>query len=1587
MKNCHCETEINRDGSGQLGRYLKALDPTYAPIDGRTTEDLLVFAKKYAAQIRFYDIPESQLPGSTPSDKISWREFFRRDMSVIASSIALTETQNFKKEYDQANEKLQTQPTPEIYAALYAPIVGMLKKIDRWYSVAIPQNPLYDDLKLAIDSDLKDQARKIVAYEKGFTYVDPGVDLKIDLDGIENQEAWGLLEVIHADPGIYTGTTIQDKIWSASLFTEDIFHAFYNFLNTLIRNSEKYIEFAMEQYPAHQPHMALFITFLQLFGKAREQMNGLTGRMLDFYYKEVLHLESKPSLPDKAHIVFELAKEVAEYNLEMGTTLVAGPDKSNVDQLYRTSDDLVINQAKVKELKTIFVEKIESGTTTSLPVISTIYARPIANSADGFGEKFTGTDLRWPTFGIGTPANANPKNTCEEIEYLKEIISRKDQARIGFAIASPQLLLQEGNRLIEIKLTESAKTLFAKQVRIAKAGKKEMLEIWFTGEKDWFKVDKVMGDNDQIEFNKFLDKDIFNPMTNDLEASYYLQDNSLFVYLPISAHQVIEYDKKVHSTFAYNTSMPVMQVLLSPEINLSVENYKRLSANNFSLNVRVGSILPMIPIEVEALIAKFGNATVLSLYNMPPDGLSKLNIHNDTSGVLPAGKAFDPFTAYPNIGKSLYIGGDEVFNKRLDKLAVDIKKTIETEPAKNILASISRDLVEYRVSILEKRKWKALSPVIGHDFSQLTLKSNILNKFESNDKGAEGVNTQLKHERLPLLKVNEWMPGVEKNFIRLTNLRALNGVKDNLMQVSQNMAPELEIKELHLNYKSELTKLEIGVDEFYHVYPFGNIETYLSYSPDNTNDIIFKRLVEGRLTKADTLLSNDPFRIADKNKDYLLVNAGNLLLPQFTFVGPNEHYSTTAQPENEKKINAGKLAAKKIGDELAEKLILDASGWATKINGGDNQYSGHIQEEGMLFIGLEKAKPLQSISMLFQFAEGSAKDEDQDSPEIHWSYLTNNEWRPLKEENVISDSTLGFQTTGIVKIELPEDASTNNTVISTQLHWLCASVTIHSNRIPMLIDIVTQAVEVSFEDQKNDSSHFDLALPAGSISKLENPVTEVNKVAQPFSSFDGKHQEIGREYYTRVSERLRHKARAITPWDYEHLVLDQFPSIYKVKCITHTDPECLCREPEKRTAVTAPGFVLKSCGFDPVDLKYKPEKLILTDESSKALVEIIEKLKAKECNILLAAEHQNSDTEALNKIRLEDLASQIIASDVSVNRIAKSQTPSVKIDIVTISDIPIEVPSTGIDPVTTKEVYCCGPQIAPGHILLVPISNLKNRNAINPLQPKTSRRVLLEIEAYLKKRVSPFVHVHAKNPVYEEVLVFFRVKFMVGKDKGFHLKKLNEEIVHFLTPWAFSDVAEVQFGQKIYASSIINFIEERIYVDFITDFLMLVCRKGCCDEILAKDYEAREDDVLTKITGCNDMEVLLQDDDDFIGDIIAKPSTARSILVSAPRHIIIPYQEPVTLTPCETRKLNLLSQGKIINKAKITERIKDDNAAAPSTKKTQNTFELGSPKQVLIPLPTAPERLKDSSKAENRTAVKKRSVKSVNKEKIVKKKK
>ncbi|MGM9475502.1 hypothetical protein ACS5PU_03685 [Pedobacter sp. GSP4] len=206
--------------------------------------------------------------------------------------------------------------------------------------------------------------------------------------------------------------------------------------------------------------------------------------------------------------------------------------------------------------------------------------------------------------------------------------------------------------------------------------------------------------------------------------------------------------------------------------------------------------------------------------------------------------------------------------------------------------------------------------------------------------------------------------------------------------------------------------------------------------------------------------------------------------------------------------------------------------------------------QGELYIGLSDAVVPQNLSMLFMVSEGSA-DPDFDKAIVKWAYLQHNIWQEFKNIEILREQTNGLLTTGIVTLNIPKTVNADNTLLPSGLLWLRASVTTNAAAVCDIISITAQASEAEFSVY-DDVVPEQIAIEAGVISKLKEPDSAVKKVLQPYGSFDGKAAESGNEYYLRVSEILRHKRRAITLWDYERLILAQFPNVYTAKCINHT---------------------------------------------------------------------------------------------------------------------------------------------------------------------------------------------------------------------------------------------------------------------------------------------------------------------------------------------------------------------------------------------------------------------------------------------------
>ncbi|MDN3689964.1 baseplate J/gp47 family protein [Cyclobacterium jeungdonense] len=244
----------------------------------------------------------------------------------------------------------------------------------------------------------------------------------------------------------------------------------------------------------------------------------------------------------------------------------------------------------------------------------------------------------------------------------------------------------------------------------------------------------------------------------------------------------------------------------------------------------------------------------------------------------------------------------------------------------------------------------------------------------------------------------------------------------------------------------------------------------------------------------------------------------------------------------------------------------------------ENYLLAYPGEGGELFIGIKKLLKDQQLSLLFQVLEGSENPSNASFTQetaLKWSVLAGNSWKLLTKEHLVSNQTENFLRSGILVLNLPKEAFEAHSRMQDDLLWIRVRSSKAFDASSRMLSVYAQAVKTRFEDRRNELGHLQDGLPAGSISKMVERKAGVKTVFQPFNSYGGKAPETDAAFHTRVSERLRHKNRAVSLWDFEHLVLEEFPEVYKVKCLNHTCPTSFL-SPGKVLVIVVPDTVNKN---------------------------------------------------------------------------------------------------------------------------------------------------------------------------------------------------------------------------------------------------------------------------------------------------------------------------------------------------------------------------------------------------------------------------
>lgn len=573
---------------------------------------------------------------------------------------------------------------------------------------------------------------------------------------------------------------------------------------------------------------------------------------------------------------------------------------------------------------------------------------------------------------------------------------------------------------------------------------------------------------------------------------------------------ITAYDAAVHGS-NFETLHPVLQVLINNE--KADFGYKDLAAAEIT----------DATIEVEA------------------KGIKDLQLENDF-GTIDAKKPFAPFGSTPETNVNFTVGSEEAFSKRLREFSLDVEwKNIPATDlgayftAKDYGISYPTDWFTATAAFKDGYSWKEKSKTVPL-FNPSDAQQNTNWKFDN-------PAFPVKYPVLifPYVNAAPYQYAGQPLQQKLTNQMAL------LMPSFASLKPAAS--SIIASTSKPAASIQASASLMASQAFFTNMVNAYKDIRKGTFNL---RLVHNFLFKeyrdkytAETL----------RYSKY----GGTLALPNEPFAPEIQSITLNYIATTAKTSFSGKTLNDYIDEEI-EFFHYGAFGQKREhayiksqqafLNNDKVQLLPEYEHEGSFFIGLSGLNAQDAACILLQAAEGSANREKQKAT-VAWGVLCDNYWKGLTNEDFIFDTTNGLLTSGVIKIVIPREATTINTLMPDGLLWLRATIQTGSDAVCNLTDVQANAAIAEFTDAGNDPYHLAAALPANTINKLETDVGAIKSIKQPYASFGGMMRENDDAYYVRVSERLRHKERSIANWDYERLILQHFPAIHKVKCINH----------------------------------------------------------------------------------------------------------------------------------------------------------------------------------------------------------------------------------------------------------------------------------------------------------------------------------------------------------------------------------------------------------------------------------------------------
>jgi hypothetical protein len=1397
----------NDPGTSQRQRIIDELLSDSAQIDGRSLAELLNYFTELSAGINYYD------KNLHVSD---WRPFFDRSLPFLLSSISKCDINSVREKFELYTSLFNRNPSASgLQLVIYFIYYNIFSKIDHWYSRIIESDlPVERYVDELIRTRMADHLKQFIALsnEAANCFKVRRPDFMKFVNSDEN-DAWNLTL-----PSIYSVSRDCDNSTATKcdklkdLFERVIllFPSLLESLRLITTQAEGSIKLSMipdgkELSKNHPPHLALVFAFISLFQKMQGELNKKKREHLQFFYTEVLKIKPAEAQADKAFVVFELQKlledQYEKFRVKKGVRLNAGRDEKNVDLLFETDDEIVVNEAQVVAFKTLY---LNNKTAFKETFVEGAYMAPDATMSDGVDKAFREDPRNWYTVG---------NKFSKYIEPGKRDPKAYPFARLGFVLASPVLYLAEGKRTATIMLA-------CKLDAPCDAEHPELFDAVNLYKKVRHLIGKkfyvITEDLIQAALDKGIPENVVTSIRNFLPD---LPENGCYEKPPLKEKSIIITEAVWRSQF-FNALPDVHKAAVSEifvarrifRIHLSgaeewieptrvklVMEPLNMVSNTFTLKIKIslkedkpsvtfynkdilkedlGTTLPLVKIELDdeikilrgfevsqkrcCLLKDFDNSkrdvsfyhffrnvrVVSTAYNQNTRidvkvcGLKNFVVQNDEN-VMDVNSPIYPFGTRPDVtdfdmvnpvqnpppdveGPNFFLGSKEIFCKKWTSFQINVNwKDRPLDFQKYYTGYLRREIpsgsgtivdglreedFEYRLSFLMDGEWKAEaanrrlfpdaplqtlcthnnvyaysisvnpSPALVQDQQFNIVDSAFGKHVVSTRNGFIKLNLRKQdfgHRNYPFILARQMMAFGKLPKDHVEGAIYYDQNNDPIVLSTTDMLTALEdAGKVTIRVRADVDQINVIAGANNHNITFIQSQAIRAILRDPNTPLQGDLSLVAGAARLDTLINDKVLDLLTNFKDFQAIIPNEPWTPIISNIALD--YTATADLEDIDLIHLYPFA----GTNKEEQIELEPTLFPT------------CCDEGTLFIGLSNFQPGSNLNLLFQLAEATADSESQTQP-VKWSYLDSNIWKELRYGfEVLKDGTNNLTASGIVQLALPENMTIKNSVMPKNLHWIKASVARNSRSVCETIGIHAQAVSATFKmSDANDKSRLGIPLEAGKIEKLLVAQPSIKSVAQPYESFGGKLSELDSSYHLRVSEHLRHKGRAIQKWDYERLVLEKFPLIYKTKCINHS---------------------------------------FKTD----------------------AGHYEN--------------------------------------------DVPY----------------------APGYVILGVMPDLTKLKSGNSYEPRVPVSLLEEIDRFVSKRTSPFVRFKAANPRYEKVDFCITVRLTLGADPTFYKAKLRQDVREFMAPWAIGKYDKFSFGQCVYRSDVLQLLEGMDYIDFIKDLRM-----------------------------------------------------------------------------------------------------------------------------------------------------------------------